>query len=167
MTESNVGANDAAATSPHPTTPEPKPRTAWMKNTILIFFVLLVSFWALRPDYRPFLPWLNAPVKPFLRQTGDKQALVVGCFNNAAAVYGVRVTLSRPGQPNQRFALEKVEPGYLYAVTATTDATGRTQPVYVQHGDTVTVEANTYWEKLVYRFDQLEPEVRLPTPKGQ
>jgi hypothetical protein len=164
--ESKVTVNDAAA-GPGTPTAGPKPKTPWVRNTLGTLALLLWLFWAARPDYRPFIPWLNPTVKPFLRPAGDKQELVVGGFNNGAAVYGVKVTLSRPGRPVQRFSLEKAEPGYLYPITTPQDATGRTQPVYVQPGDKVTVEANTYWMPLVYRFDQLEPEVRRPTPNNQ
>jgi hypothetical protein len=166
VSESRLTVSDAA-TSPSTPTAKPKSKTQRIRNTLGVLVLILWMFWIVRPDYRPFIPWLNPTVKPALRPTGDKQALVVGGFNNGAAVYGVKVTLSRPGQSVQLFTLERVEPGYLYAITSPPDPIGQLQPVFVQPGDTVTIEANTYWMPLVYRFDQLEPEVHGAKPVRQ
>jgi hypothetical protein len=100
-----------------------------------------------------------------IRRSGDKNILVVGPYSSAPAVYGVRVRISRGGQADRLFFLPKVELPYVYTVGTPTDParpTGEIDPAYVQDGDTVEIEANTYWSRLVYRFDQLavdQPDV--------
>ncbi len=156
MTEIDPPSDKAVAS---PTRPK-----HWLRTTLLYSLIVLVLFWTIRPTARPFIPWLNPTAKPYLRADGDKHALVVGGFTNGAALYGVKVRVNRDGQPVQRYVLSKVEPGFLYPVTTPPDASGQISQVYVQSGDTITLEANTYLVPLVYRFEQLEAAPALVSP---